>query len=179
MAALRCTAKLLKRLKTAPAPEPPAPQNRLGDWTANLLQLGRWQVVLAVNDLTRLGVAVEAAPIATMTERLAEAIAHSLLDLGIPDAVVNAELAATLPLAIAATNSRSVLGTLTQYAFEIEVTHAHQPPDSTLAINRRLLKQLVLSPRHIGRPADRVREAFGLPPMPRHRRGDAANDAVH
>ncbi len=177
MATLRCTAKLLKRLKTAPLADPPPPTTMLGDWTANLIHLGRWQLVLAVNDATRLGVAINAAPFATVAERLVEAIADSLRDLGIAEQDVIAECLAMRALNIGAKGDRSVLGTLTRYYFDLEAWHFHEMIPSAQAINRRLLDELVLEPRHIGRPADRVRECFDLPPMPRRRWGEAANDA--
>lgn len=179
MTTLRCTAKLLARLKVASDADPPAPTNVLGDWTANLIHLGRWQLVLAVNDRTRLGVAIDAAPAATVGQRVTDAIGESLRNLGIPDVQVRAELAAMDPLIISAKGDRSVLGTLTRYRFDIEAWHFHEPIRAAQTINWRLLDELVMDPRHIGRPADRVREAFGLAPTPRRRRGDAANDARH
>lgn len=49
---------------------------------------------------------------------------------------------------------------------------------SALELSRRLLEEIVLEPKHIQFPADRVREAFDLPPLtPRRRWSDiAAND---
>lgn len=45
---LCCTQKLLDRLNFTSDPEPAAPDTVLGDWDANLIQVGRTQVVLAV-----------------------------------------------------------------------------------------------------------------------------------
>src|SRR6266849_7469921 len=40
MLTLRCTHKLLTRLKTKPSPTPPASTTKLGDWYANTLNVG-------------------------------------------------------------------------------------------------------------------------------------------
>jgi hypothetical protein len=176
MTALRCTAKLLKVLKARPIPEAAAPGNRLGEWTANLIRIGRIQLVLAVNERTRLGVAVDAAPYKDIPGRLAFAIRRSLTELGIPEADAHEEVMSMQPLEICATNSRSVLATLSRYAWDIEVWMHYGDVDSAHAISRRLLDEIVVDPKHIGRPADRVRETFGLPPVRYRRPGEAAND---
>jgi hypothetical protein len=57
---LRCTARLLERLKLKPQPAVPPPTTRLGDWYANLVHLPGRQVVLALSDRTFLPVVVAA-----------------------------------------------------------------------------------------------------------------------
>lgn len=177
MTALRCTAKLLKALKARPIPVPAAPGNRLGEWTANLIRIGRIQLVLAVNERTRLGVAIDAAPYKDVPQRLAFAIRRSLMELGIPEAEAGDEVMSMQPLEICASNSRSVLSTITRYAWDVEVWLHYGDVNSSHTISRRLLDEIVVEPRHIGCPADRVREAFGLPPIRLRHHGEAANDA--
>ena len=62
MTALRCTAKLLKAMKATPVANPAPATSRLGDWHANLIRVSRTQLVIAVNDATRFGIVVDAAP---------------------------------------------------------------------------------------------------------------------
>jgi hypothetical protein len=50
---IRCTQKMLKRVGP-PASEPPVSTTRLGDWTVNLLGVGRQRFVLLVAERTRL-----------------------------------------------------------------------------------------------------------------------------
>lgn len=176
MSALRCTAKLAKLLKCELAANPPPPSNRLGEWTANIVRFGRNSFVLTVNERTRLGLVVNAAPYSTLPIRLAEQLFKSLLALGIEPDQAAAEAEATRPTAFAKTNSASVLATLTRYYFDLEALVYHDGPLPATYLSARLLDQIVIDPKHIERPADRVREAFGLPCKPARFWKQAAND---
>ena len=163
MTAFRCTAKLLKAMKAKPVAEPAPPMNRLGEWTANLIQVGRIQLVLAVSEPTRFAVVLDAAPYATVTERFSQALFKALLNLDIPADMAAAEAEAVRPLQLAKSNSNSVLGTLNQFAFQIESYVWHGSANSAAELTRLLADTVVIQPKHIGFPAHRVREAFGLP----------------
>ena len=170
MTALRCTAKLLRAMKAAPVPDPQPAGNRLGEWTANLVRSGRVQRILAVSEPTRMAIVIDAAPYASIPVRLCEALLDALLHLGIDSRDALAEIEAMQPLQLARTRSRSVLGTLNQFAWQIECKTAHFGAGTPAALTRDLARTVVLKPEHIGFPADRVREAFGLPPRDRARR---------
>ena len=178
MTALRCTAKLVKALKQQLVTDPPLPSNRLGEWTANLVRLGRKSYVLAVNERTRLGIVVDAAPYASLTIRITERIFMALIALGVEPDQAAAEAESTRPTAFAKSNSASVLATLTRYYFDLEAVVHYDAPQSTAALSARLLDQVVIDPKHIGFPADRVREAFGLPCKPARFWRQAANDGT-
>lgn len=178
MTALRCTARLLKAMKATPAESPPAPSNRLGEWTANLVRYGRKGYVLAVNEKTRLGLMIDAAPYASLPRRFTEQLRISLLCLGVPPELANAEAVASLPTAVARSNSPSALSTLTRFALDMEAHYYYGDETTAAGFSRRLLEEIVLSPAHIRFPADRVREAFDLPSLPFRRRFGAANDPV-
>jgi hypothetical protein len=60
---LRCTKKLLTRLKVKPDPRPPPSTTKLGDWYADVLNLGRERLVLCVSELTLLPVAGSPPPL--------------------------------------------------------------------------------------------------------------------
>lgn len=164
MTTLRCTAKLLKALKATPVESPPPPDNRLGEWTANLIRYGRKAFVLAVNEPTRLGLMIDAAPYASLGERFTEQLLNSLLWLGIPPEQALAEAEASCPTRFARSNSASVLATINRYCFDMEAHYHYDRELTAIDLSRRLLNEVVLSPKHIGFPADRVREAFDLPP---------------
>ena len=176
MTTLRCTAKLAKALRCELVANPPPPTNRLGEWTANLVRYGRKTYVLAVNERTRLGLVVDAAPYTTMPIRFSERLFKSLLALGLEHDQAAAEAECSRPTAFAKTNSSSVLATLTRYYFDLEALVYHDGPQSAAVLSERLLDQIVIDPKHIGRPADRVREAFGLPCRPARFWRQAAND---
>lgn len=56
----RCTQKLLDRLHVTPTLAPDPSDSVLGDWYANLIRVGRTQLVLAVSERTLLPVVLEA-----------------------------------------------------------------------------------------------------------------------
>lgn len=178
MTILRCTAKLLKTMKASPVAEAAPARNRLGEWTANLIRVGRMQFVLAVNERTRLGLIIDAAPYATIPGRFAQQLFKSLLALGLEGDDAASEADASRPTAFAASNSRSVLATINRFGGDVEAWIDYSGIRSATELSRRLAGEIVCEPRHIGMPADRVREVFGLPPMPLHRAStlDAAND---
>lgn len=115
MYALHATRKLLDRLKQPAASAPPdLPTTRLGNWYATAL-FWRPQVVLAVNERTRLPVLLRLAPVATVVDRLPDALAAVLAELGIPQALIDDEVAAMRDVSIAKTANRSVLGTINDF----------------------------------------------------------------
>ncbi len=164
MTALRCTAKLLKAMKARPVAEPAPATNRLGEWTANLVRVERIQRVLAVSEPTRFAVVLDAAPYATVPERFSQALFKALLHLDIPADMAATEAEAVRPMELAKTSSKSVLGTLNQFALDIESAMWQDRAHSAGELTRLLADVVVIQPKHIGFPADRVREAFGLPP---------------
>lgn len=167
MTAFRCTAKLLKAMKEAPETDPAPASNRLGEWTATLVRVGRIQLVLAVSEPTRFAVAIDAAPYATAPQRFAAALLAALLELEIPAEQALAEIEAMLPLQVAASNSRSVLGSLTQAAWFADCAIYSRDAVSAREVTRDLARMIVMKPKGIDFPADRVREAFGLTPIDR------------
>ncbi|MEO5624640.1 MAG: hypothetical protein ABIQ70_01370 [Dokdonella sp.] len=169
MTALRCTAKLLKAMRVKPVVNPAPAQNRLGEWTANLIRVGRLQLIVAVSEPTRFGVVVDAAPYAQLGFRLKERIFKALLFIGVPADLAAEEAEAMEPVEIAASNSRSVLSTINQFAWYSEGYVRDGDVASASQLTERLAEMIVISPKHIGMPVDRVREAFGLPPINRRR----------
>lgn len=125
---LRCTRKLLARLKAPARSEGVEPTTRLGDWYGNLLFLPGQQVVLLVNERSLLPALVPASPASTLLERLPAAVAVVLRGLGVPPTVVEAELREMQEVVVAKTTSRRVLGTMTDFAFLLEGYELSQTP---------------------------------------------------
>lgn len=73
MFTLRCTKKLLDRMRAVPVAEDAlsGSSGRLGDWFANVLIIRKQPIVLAVSGVTLLPVVLPAAPFKTVPERLA------------------------------------------------------------------------------------------------------------
>jgi hypothetical protein len=145
MTALRCTQKLLKAMKAIPS-APPAPgANRLGDWSLNLLH-ARPRLVVAVSEHDRLGLVLEAAPYATLTQRFADAVFVQLLAIGVPPEQARRERDAMQPLIITATtgyaNRLSLQANLKDYAWLADVWQTERK-QSIAATNARLADNIV------------------------------------
>lgn len=134
MFALRCTQKLLDRLKAAPDPAPAAPDTVLGHWYAQLVVAGRTQVVLAVSERSLLPVVVPAAPGKALVPRLIDALAPMLLSVGVPSDAAAAECAAMRQWTYAKTASRPIVGSLNDLTFQLQVGLRNAPDRGPLAL---------------------------------------------
>lgn len=164
MTALRCTAKLLKPLKTKPAADVPAPTNRLGDWSANVVRYARKPFVIAVAEYSTIGLILPAAPYATLVERFLEDLPYLLRYLHIPEAQIDAELTAMQPMRIAKTNSRSVLASINNYDLMISWLLADGEDWTTIDLMKRIAED-ISKPNDYQPTGDAVRARFGLEPM--------------
>lgn len=97
-------------------PDGAAPTTRLGDWYANLIHVGRQQLVLAVSEKTLLPVVVPAAPNSTLVPRLRAAVAEVLHSFGISRGEIEKEGAAMNEVVYGKTTSRQVVGVLVDLA---------------------------------------------------------------
>lgn len=105
---LRCTQRLLARLKVPTIANDVEPSTLLGDWYASLVHIGRRQLVLAVSERTFLPVVLPAAPIATLSYRLRTGVCEVLGALDIPPKQIDAEMVEMTPISVARTSSRQV-----------------------------------------------------------------------
>ncbi|WP_052195775.1 DUF6933 domain-containing protein [Delftia sp. ZNC0008] len=141
MFTIRCTQKLLARLGSAPVTIITTPDTVLGDWYANLIRVGRMQVVLAVSERTLLPLVVPAKESRRLlVPRLIEALGEQLLSIGVPQEDVQVELQAMQSSAIAKTANRRVLGSLNDLAFQLETGIKHSPDRSLMELSLWLAK---------------------------------------
>lgn len=106
-------------MRVDPEPDPPASTTILGDWYANLLYVGKQQLILCVSDKTLLPVVVPAADAKLLPRRLPEALFDVLKVLGIPWSAIDREMKEMQEFTIARTASRSVLGVMNDFAFAL------------------------------------------------------------
>lgn len=155
MVVIRCTKKLLERVKPiSVAPVDAAGNNLLGDWYATVLFARPTWLVAAVSSRTLLPVVVPAAPVREVGRRLCDAAAEHLRRLEAPEAVLRAEMAAMASMVYAKTASRQVLGSLNDFCGMIEAYRERWPEMSERAIEDRLARVPcsplgMLSPRHV------------------------------
>ena len=115
MFTLRCTAKLLRRLRATPGVDLEPPTTRLGDWYATLVHEHREQFVLCVSERSLLPVVVPAKEARTLVPRFRDALAELLARLGVSTAEIERERAEMDAVRVGRTASRQVLGTMNDF----------------------------------------------------------------
>ena len=139
MFTLRCTQRLLTRLKGARTEIAVAePSTRLGDWYANLLHVGRLQLVLAISERTFLPVVLPAAPASSVVERLHSGVGDVLRALKLDTASIDRELAEMGTAVLGRTASRQATGILVDFAKGLDLYLEREP--SLLMCSLKLAK---------------------------------------
>ncbi len=159
MFVLRCTQKLLDRLHAKFDAEPARADTVLGDWYANLVRVGRVQVVLGVSDRSLLPVVVPAKEGRFLVQRLGEALELTLNAIGVPADDVIAERGAMQRWAVGKTANRRVLGSLNDLAFQLE-GGLREFPDRTLLAQSLWLAKTPLKVIDYGAPDQATLAAF-------------------
>jgi len=122
MFTLRCTRKLLDRLgvpQDADSDVPPT--NALGDWYANLVRVGHDQFVIAVNERSTLTLVLPARDIRhSLVPEMLRMLSTLLRNIEVPQDLVEREVAAMQPMALARTASRSMLAVMNDRARIVE-----------------------------------------------------------
>ena len=137
MVVLRCTSKLQKRcrLKLEARTAEQASHGRLGDWSCNLVYIGRVQTILCVNHLTRLPIFLPAAEAKTFPQRLSQALSHMLATYKIPADVIEEECRRFDEILLAKTNNRSVTGSMNDFARMTQWYEVSTADDSLTALS--------------------------------------------
>jgi hypothetical protein len=122
MSVIRCTAKLLNELGAKPTNAPDQPPS-LCDWHANLLRLDRKKYLLFTNDQTLYSLLVRRIRTqqpADILEVFRLGLFKSLMSEGLAEAQVEYMLREHARVVITKTNSRSVLGSMNDLAFQVK-----------------------------------------------------------
>ena len=164
VANLRCTAKLLKRLKEKPVADPSLSENRLGDWYANVLNIGYNRLVLVTSERSLLSLVVPIKDSDGLRERVRER-AHALLfDLGIPPALAAAEVRGMERMPFAKTANRSVLASMNDFTFHAKVAFEVEFEDDVVYLEEveRYLAGMPSGALEYRTPGEETRRIFGL-----------------
>jgi hypothetical protein len=124
MLVVRGTKKLRDRVRVPVSGDDPASTTVLGDWFATAV-FWKPQIALLVNRHTLVPVFMPLSPVATLLDRVPDAIAAVLRRHGAGDAFVDSELEAMSEARIAPTNDRSVLGVMNEFAFHGKLHWQH------------------------------------------------------
>lgn len=159
---LRCTGRLLKKLRVQPEAVLPAPTSRLGDWYANVLNIGRHRLVLATSELSLLSVVVPIKDAPRLRERIQDAAFHLLLRIGVPDVLAADEVEGMHEMPIGKTASRSVLGSMNDFATSAD--HYFRSDASVVYLSELelFLAETPCGPLEYRYPAEQARQALGV-----------------
>ena len=117
MVVLRCTRKLLVRLKHAGVLSAAESTTRLGDWYGNILRIGRRQHLLFISERSRLPVVIPIREVKRLGTVFPDAVCERLAIVGVAAADMADERGRMSEIAFGRTRNRSLLGTLNDYAF--------------------------------------------------------------
>ena len=161
MLVLRCTQKLLARLKQAENLLGVESTTRLGDWYGNILQLGRRQHLLFISERSRLPVILPIADAKRLGAVFPDAVCEVLAHVGIAAQDIADERSRMSEIAFGRTRNRSLLGTLNDFAFMAQVGNARRPEPESPEELMRFLAQTPILPLDGASPIELTRSAFG------------------
>ena len=145
MLVLRCTQKLLARLKQADNLTAVESTTRLGDWYGNILQLGRRQHLLFISERSRLPVMIPIREGKRLAEVFPDAVCEVLALVGVAVADIADERSRMSEIAFGRTRNRSLLGTMNDFAFMAQsVDTRRTEPESPEHLMRFLAKTPIL-----------------------------------
>ena len=120
VASLRCTQRLLRRLKKKPDLSLDVSPKRLGDWYANLLNAGSNRLVIAVSEHSLLTVVVPIRDPAQLRERIREAVHGMLYSIGVPPAHAAQEVRGLDSMPFGKTANRSVVASMNDFMIRLK-----------------------------------------------------------
>ncbi len=135
MTTLRCTAKLLKRLGIRDPGEPPPPENRLGDWFANIVYTPQGHFLILVSERSLLPIVTTARDLDHFEKRFLRLLTDVLLALKVPQEAIDRELSLMDPMYYGRTNSRVVLGSMTDFTHMTRDILATEPEMTLLELS--------------------------------------------
>jgi len=112
---LRCTQRLLKRLRVKPSTDLPTPSSRLGDWYAAPFAVGHLRLTMCVSEKSLLPAFVRSQSLANLLPEFREAVVAVLRQLGVQEIALQAERQHLANIGIGPTSSRSVLGSMNDF----------------------------------------------------------------
>ena len=160
MLVLRCTQKLLARLKRADNLPAVESTTRLGDWYGNVLRIGWSQHLLFISERSRLPVVIPIREARDLTGMFPDAVCEVLAAVGVPAAAIADERARMSKVAFGPTRSRSLLGTMNDFAFMAQIGSARRPEQETPEELMRFLGQTPILRLKGARPIDLTLAAF-------------------
>ena len=162
MVVLRCTQKLLARLKQADNLPAVESTTRLGDWYGNILQIGRRQHLLFISERSRLPVVIPIREGKRLASVFPDAVCEVLGHRRCRRRDIADERSRMSEIAFGRTRNRSLLGTLNDFAFMAQVGNARRTEPESPEELMRFLAQTPILPLDGASPIELTRAAFRL-----------------
>ena len=159
MIVLRCTRKLLDRLGTA-VDGPGKSSALLGDWYAKPFPVAQRRFVLLMSASTRVPVVMSARDLANLTRNFPDALAAVLGRLRLSPPAVEREVAASREVVLATTDSRSMLGSLNDFAWHAQQRLRDEPSLDLVDLSVSLAHMPVIA-MDFGFPRDAAARVLG------------------
>ncbi len=160
MVVLRCTQRLLVRLKKADNLLPAESTTRLGDWYGNILRIGRRQHLLFISERSRLPLVLPIRDAKRLRTVFPEAVCERLVNVGVSGADIAHERARMSEIAFGGTRNRSLLGTLNDYAFMAQSVDARRTGPESPEELMQFLSQTPILPLDGASPSELTRSVF-------------------
>jgi uncharacterized protein DUF6933 len=160
MLVLRCTQKLLARLKQADNLAAVESTTRLGDWYGNILQLGHRQHLLFISERSRLPVVIPIREGKRLASVFPEAVCEVLAHVSVADEDIADERSRMSEIAFGRTRDRSLLGTLNDFAFMAQSVDARRTEPESPEELVRFLSQTPILPLDGASPIELTRALF-------------------
>jgi hypothetical protein len=146
MVVMRCTRQPLMRLKYPGEDSSAESTTRLGDWYGTLIRFGRRQALLFISERSRLRVLLPARDVDRLALAFPKAVSETLMSLGVPTAAAEQERLSMSPITIGPTRSRSLLGSLNEFAFLARADFITKRDPTLDAVARELAEVPLISP---------------------------------
>lgn len=165
MVVLRCTRKLLVRLKRADDVAEVESTTRLGDWYGNIVRIRHRQYLLFVSERSRLPVVIPIPEAKRLSTVLPDAVCQVLAAVGVSATDIAEERARMSEIAFGPTRNRSILGTMNDFIFMAQHGNRNRPePESSEELVRFLARTPIL-PLNGARPIELTRAVFETRPV--------------
>ena len=160
MVVLRCTQKLLGRLKPVGDLPDVESTTRLGDWYGNILRIGRSQRLLFISEQSRLPVVIPIREVKRLGTVFPDAVCERLSIVGVAATDIAHERMRMSELAFGRTRNRSLLGTLNDFAFMAQSGNARRTEPESPEDLMHFLSQTPILPLDGASPIELTRAAF-------------------
>ena len=160
MVLLRCTQKLLVRLKQADEAPPVESTTRLGDWYGNILRIGHRRMLIFISERSRLPVVIPMKESKRLDVVFPDVVCEVLAATGVSARDIASERLQMSEIAFGPTRNRSLLGTLNDFANMARFTDARRAEPESPEELMRFLARTPMLPLNGANPIDLTLAAF-------------------